>query len=51
MYFTVYDASGKLRFQSTNWPMARAALDFLISEDTDYPVLLIGPEPEEDVDE
>ncbi len=53
MYFQVYDASGRLRFQSGNWPMARSALDLVISEggeDGTYPVLLIGPEPKEDVD-
>ncbi len=32
MYYYVYDATGKLRFQSDNWPMARSALDLVISE-------------------
>lgn len=32
MYFFVYDASEKLRFESDNWPMARSALDLVISE-------------------
>lgn len=32
MRFYVYDASGKLRFQSHNWPMARSAMDLVISE-------------------
>lgn len=32
MYYLVYDASGKLRFESHNWPMARAALDLVIQE-------------------
>ena len=32
MYFFVYDASGRLRFQSDNWPMARSALDLVIQE-------------------
>ena len=32
MYFFVYDASGKLRFKSDNWPMARSALDLVIQE-------------------
>lgn len=32
MYFFVYDASGKLRFKSNNWPMARSALDLVIQE-------------------
>ncbi len=53
MYFQVYDASGKFRFKSSNWPMARSALDLVISEgekDGKYPVLLIGPEPKEDAD-
>jgi len=50
MYFQVYDATGKLRFKSDNWPMARSALDFVISEgekDGKYLDLLIGPESEE----
>jgi len=44
MYFLVYDADGKLRFQSENWPMARSALDYVISEDKECPRLLILPE-------
>lgn len=32
MRFYVYDTSGKLRFQSRNWPMARSAMDLVISE-------------------
>jgi len=63
MYFHVYDASGNLRFKSDNWPMARSALDLVISEgekDGQCPLLLIdsdmwgidsacrtGPEPKE----
>lgn len=35
MRFLVYDASGKLRFQSHNWPMARSAVDLVISEADD----------------
>ena len=30
MHYFVYDASGKLRFESDNWPMARSALDLVI---------------------
>lgn len=51
MYFLVYDADDNLRFKSGNWPMARSALDLVISEgakDAKYPVLLIGPEPREE---
>lgn len=47
MYFFVYDASGELRFKSGNWPMARSALDLVISEGvkgTACPFLLIEPE-------
>jgi len=47
MYFQVYDASGKLRFKSDNWPMARSALDLVISEgekDGRCPFLLIDSE-------
>ena len=32
MHYFVYDASGKLRFESDNWPMARSALDLVIQE-------------------
>ena len=32
MVFMVYDAFGNLRFQSSNWPMARSALDFVIQD-------------------
>lgn len=52
MYFFVYDASGKLRFKSDNWPMARSALDLVISETPEpstvegCPRLFIGPDPE-----
>lgn len=49
MIFKVYDAGGTLRFESTSWPMARAALDFIISqaEDEDCPKLVILPEHKE----
>lgn len=49
MYFLVYDADNKLRFQSGNWPMARSALDLVISEGQEgdrCPILLIRPEEE-----
>ena len=52
MIYTIYDASGKLRFESTNWPMARSALDLVISETPEpstvegCPRLFIGPDPE-----
>jgi len=47
MLFQVYDAKGKLRFQGNNWPMARSALDVVISEgekDGRCPFLLIESE-------
>ena len=50
MRFLVYDASGKLRFQSRNWPMARSALDLVIQEAQEldslenFPRLSIGPD-------
>lgn len=48
MYYLVYDASGTLRFQSENWPMARSAMDLVISEADDQsgncPRLEILPE-------
>lgn len=48
MRFLIYDASGKLRFQSRNWPMARSAMDLVISEADDQaencPRLEILPE-------
>lgn len=52
MYFFVYDASGNLRFKSENWPMARSALDLVISETPEpsttegCPRLFIGPDAE-----
>ena len=52
MYYLVYDASGNLRFESENWPMARSALDLVISETPEpsttegCPRLFIGPDPE-----
>lgn len=52
MYFLVYDKSGELRFESHNWPMAREALNLVISETPepstmeDCPKLLIGPDPD-----
>lgn len=46
MIYTIYDASGKLRFESTNWPMARSALDLVISEGQECPQLIIRREPE-----
>ena len=48
MYFKIYDASGKLRFESDNWPMARSALDLVVSEDKGCPRLEICPEREKD---
>lgn len=50
MYYFVYDASGKLRSESHNWPMARSALDTVIQEAQDMdsmkecPRLFIGSE-------
>ena len=52
MRFLIYDARGKLRFQSRNWPMARSALDLVIQEAQAlksiemYPRLSIGPDLE-----
>lgn len=54
MYYFVYDVSGKLRFESDNWPMARSALDLVISEagepvsPENCPRLEIWPENEKD---
>jgi len=45
MYFLVFDANHHLRFQGDNWPMARSALDVVISEGEEgrgVPFLLIG---------
>ncbi len=50
MYFQVYDANGKLRFKSDNCPMARSALDLVISEGEvrgNCPDLVVLPEPKE----
>lgn len=52
MYYLVYDASGALRFESGSWPMAREALNLVISETPEpstmegCPNLVIGPDPE-----
>ena len=52
MYYFVYDASGELRFESGSWPMAREALNLVISETLepsvmeDCPRLFIAPDPE-----
>ena len=52
MYYLVYDASGELRFESHSWPMAREALNLVISETSepltvkDCPRLFIGPDPD-----
>lgn len=48
MYFKIYDAGGKLRFESDNWPMARSALDLVVSEAKGCPRLEICPEKEKD---
>lgn len=48
MYFKIYDAGGKLRFESDNWPMARSALDLVVSEDKGCPRLEIFQEKEGD---
>ena len=47
MYFKIYDASGKLRFESDNWPMARSALDLVVSENEGCPRLEIFQEKED----
>jgi len=50
MRFLIYDATGKLRFQSRNWPMAREAMNLVISEagepasPEECPRLIIGPD-------
>lgn len=55
MYFFIYDASGKLRFKSDSWPMARSALDLVISEvmepvfEEGLPRLIIGLDPEREI--
>lgn len=52
MYYLVYDASGILRFESHSWPMAREALNLVISETPEpstvegCPKLFIGPDPD-----
>ena len=51
MYYLVYDANGELRFESGSWPMAREALNLVISETPEpstteaCPRLFIGPDP------
>ncbi len=41
MMFLIFDASKHLRYIFRSWPMARAALDKLVSEDTGCPDLKI----------
>lgn len=41
MVFLVYDHKNSLRCISQSWPMARSALDFLVSEDIGCPRLEI----------
>lgn len=43
MYFYVYDVSRNLRFESENWPMARSALDLVISEASELTALETCP--------
>ncbi len=39
MIFLIYDSGGHLRCISRNWPLARAALDTVISDDIGCPRL------------
>lgn len=43
MYFYVYDVRGNLRFESESWPMARSALDLVISEASELTALEACP--------
>lgn len=41
MVFLVFDSQGQLYYYSTNWPQARAVLDFLVQKDVGCPRLEI----------
>ena len=41
MIYTVYDSGNKIRIITECWPMARSALDYLISLEEGCPRLLI----------
>lgn len=43
MWFIVYNAQGRTLYEGESWPMARAALDFVVMQDSGCPVLTITP--------
>lgn len=43
MWFQVDNAEGDTIYEGTSWPMARAALDFLVMQDKGCPVLSVLP--------
>ncbi len=47
MMYEVKDASGRTLYRGNSWPMARAALDYLVRRDENCPSLDIRPETEE----
>lgn len=47
MKFVVYDVSGRVLYDGGSWPMARAALDFVVAKGGECPRLEITPEAEE----
>lgn len=47
MMYIVFDAYGRICYQGSSWPMARAALDKLVLDDIPCPALDVFPEPGE----
>ena len=44
MWFSVFNAAGELIYEGVSWPMARAALDFVVMLDNGCPKLIIRSE-------
>lgn len=47
MWFEVFNVDGDIIYEGTSWPMARAALDFVVGQNAGCPVLSIHPYIEE----
>ena len=51
MYFTVWISGGKVVYEGSSWPMARAALDHIMLEDKGCPFLVTYPDSESETKE
>lgn len=47
MTYVVKDAFGRIVYNGVSWPMARAALDYLVLRDIECPSLAIHPDTKE----